>query len=231
MIWDERLVYGALLCMLMIGLFLGLAIDASESFSNIVFRWQTMIAGILAIVAAFITVLQMSATDRRQQARHEHADQRQQDRHIELVRLSLRSDRLRALRAADRAEWLEDMNDTLGNAKAVDGEELSAVRVHIRALELEISNWLKVIEKELNHRSIKGAEDLFDPQMAFDLDRTSMFLDEMRAAQMELHNSLYVGSLEQALGVISSCDYAAKELYDAVHDFSEDLRKLGATYA
>ncbi|TPN26605.1 hypothetical protein FKO01_25355 [Mesorhizobium sp. B2-3-3] len=83
----------SLLCVVT-GIFLGLALaGATTGFGGWVFQWQTLVAGVLAVAAAAVTVTQMERTDIRQQKRH-----------IELVRLGLRSDRLTMLRLRD--VWL-----------------------------------------------------------------------------------------------------------------------------
>lgn len=76
------------------GIFVGLSLDGATEFGGWLSQWQTLVAGALAVGAAAVTVLQMERTDIRQQTRH-----------IELVRLGLRADRLTMLRLRD--VWLD----------------------------------------------------------------------------------------------------------------------------
>ncbi|PBB16734.1 hypothetical protein [Mesorhizobium sp. WSM4313] len=78
-------------------------------------RWSTLIAGLAAVLAAVITVYQMRQTDEAQQLRAQEAEERQEDRHRQLVRLTLRGDQLRAERATfptalDIRIWIADFD-------------------------------------------------------------------------------------------------------------------------
>lgn len=72
-----------------LGMAIGGALSEGLAFEEWLYRWSTLIAGVLAVSAAAITVNAMMATDKRQQRRHE-----------ELMKLNLRSERLVAMRAA-----------------------------------------------------------------------------------------------------------------------------------
>jgi len=74
----------------LMGVALGIAIGGVATFHDPLRKWQTLIAGVLAIGAAFLTVAAMFATDRHQQNRHDS-----------LVKLNLRADRLQIERAHD----------------------------------------------------------------------------------------------------------------------------------
>lgn len=75
--------------LLVLGMAIGAAIDSELSMEDWLYRWSTLIAGILAVGAAFITVRAML-----------HTDIRQQKRHDELMKLNLRAERLIANRAS-----------------------------------------------------------------------------------------------------------------------------------
>ncbi|SIT56548.1 hypothetical protein BQ8794_290158 [Mesorhizobium prunaredense] len=70
------------------GLFVGLALADFPGVETWLEKWQTLIAGILAVVAAAVTIRQMQVSDGGQQTRHEH-----------LIRMSMRSETLTVLRA------------------------------------------------------------------------------------------------------------------------------------
>ncbi|MGN6144744.1 MAG: hypothetical protein ACTHOP_14260 [Mesorhizobium sp.] len=72
-----------------IGIFVGLMIADASDAEHYIGEWQTLITGILAVVAASWTLAQMRASDRAQD-----------ERHRDLMRLSVRPDLLRIQRAA-----------------------------------------------------------------------------------------------------------------------------------
>lgn len=78
-----------IVAVLAIGALIGLMVADVGSSERHIGDWQTLIAGILAVIAAAWTVGEMRRNDRMQQSRHE-----------ELMQLNLRADRLRARRAA-----------------------------------------------------------------------------------------------------------------------------------
>jgi hypothetical protein len=70
------------------GMFVGLALADFPGVETWLEQWQTLIAGILAVLAAAVTIRQMQVSDAGQQRRHEH-----------LIRMSMRSEALTVLRA------------------------------------------------------------------------------------------------------------------------------------
>lgn len=86
-----------------LGMAIGAAIDNEFNLEQWLLSWSTLLAGILAVGAAFITVRAMMHTDARQQSRHE-----------DLVKLNLRGERLVAMRAAELwAGPLKNFGNTL----------------------------------------------------------------------------------------------------------------------
>lgn len=75
--------------LLAIGFLVGMMVADVSSVEHFASEWQTLIAGILAVIAAAWTVREMRRNDGAQQVRHE-----------QLMQLNLRADRLRARRAA-----------------------------------------------------------------------------------------------------------------------------------
>jgi hypothetical protein len=85
-----------------VGMFAGLALaDVSEGAIKWLHDWQTLITGGMAVGAAGLTVAAMHLTDARQQLRH-----------VELIKLNTRRDKLRVMRAANpRAKALRNWAD------------------------------------------------------------------------------------------------------------------------
>lgn len=100
---ERRLQAGSNLVCVFMGVALGAALASTDGTAAFLSAWQTLIAGIMAVVAAAITIMQMQKSDEEQQGRHadmialnQQTDQNQQRRHDDIVRLGLRADRLRA---------------------------------------------------------------------------------------------------------------------------------------
>ncbi|WJI81494.1 MULTISPECIES: hypothetical protein [unclassified Mesorhizobium] len=102
-----------LLSLPLVTIILVIALSAPEApFALWLYKWATLLAGILAVAAALLTVNQMQKIDDQQARRVQESEERQQDRHAHNVRLTLRADSLRAERAAypqatDMRQWLE----------------------------------------------------------------------------------------------------------------------------
>lgn len=75
---------------ILFGISVGVMIADSTTGEGWLFRWQTLVAGLLAVGAAAITVSQMQWTDDRQELRHR-----------DLIKLAVRSDRLKLERARE----------------------------------------------------------------------------------------------------------------------------------
>jgi hypothetical protein len=82
--------------------------SGGDSWRNLIFDFQTLITGVLAVLAAFFTVAMMDYTERKQAKRHTELVQRSQkadllqgERHEQLMAISNRRDRLIIERAVD----------------------------------------------------------------------------------------------------------------------------------
>lgn len=97
----------------------------ADPWRDVVFNFQTLFAGILAVGAAYLSVRQMNVTDERSEQRHK-----------ELVTLQLRPDRLRLERAVN--PQLEELKDLASLLKQVDidltGGEAGSGDIYYRAL-------------------------------------------------------------------------------------------------
>ncbi|MER8654397.1 hypothetical protein [Mesorhizobium sp. M0847] len=85
---DKWLVAASNVVAALFGVFVGLALVDFPGVETWLEHWQTLIAGILAVVAAAVTIRQMQVSDAGQQRRHEH-----------LIRMSMRTETLVVLRA------------------------------------------------------------------------------------------------------------------------------------
>ncbi|TPK15184.1 hypothetical protein FJ872_19505 [Mesorhizobium sp. B2-5-9] len=139
------------------GVFVGLSLADATSFGNWLGQWQTLVAGALAVGAAAVTVFQMERTDIRQQARH-----------IELVRLGLRSDRLTMLRLRDvwldklvaQADILTPALATIKEAKDAAGDYSPiALKWAMAIFDNSYWNFKEIIEKDT---LFEEAKPLFD---------------------------------------------------------------------
>ncbi|MBN9078226.1 MAG: hypothetical protein BGN87_06410 [Rhizobiales bacterium 65-79] len=86
--WTDWLPLVNLAIATLMGVCLGIAGAGTSGTVDFLYKWQTLFAGILAVVAAGLTIFQMERTDWRQQVRHK-----------DLVKLNLRADELRVRRA------------------------------------------------------------------------------------------------------------------------------------
>lgn len=155
------------------GIFIGIALTDGTTSEFWLYRYQTIIAGILAIVAAGWTVVEMRRTDVRQQYRHD-----------ELMSLNLRADRLRARRAA-----FPYANKIRSAASLLD-ESLIAYSDSVDKQREVRSELMKAIEKPRNKLAhilfvsqINDAKDMFGSEMSYnydeigDIDRTINKID------------------------------------------------------
>lgn len=78
--------------LLAVGMLLGLAAATDTDAESWLKHWDTLVAGILAVIAAAVTVLTMMKIDAAQQRRHD-----------DLLKMNMRADRLKAERAAAHA--------------------------------------------------------------------------------------------------------------------------------
>lgn len=109
---DRWLQAGSNIVAALFGVFAGLAIADFEGIEPWLYRWQSLVAGALAIVAAALTVIAMLT-----------ADDRQGKRHRELVTLALRDEYRRLSRANYTAQnllrsWIKGSRELAGSGFA-----------------------------------------------------------------------------------------------------------------
>jgi hypothetical protein len=208
---------------LVMGIFLGLAIsDYFEGSEGWLFRWQTIVAGLLAIVAAGLTMIAMFATDARAGRRHD-----------QVVTLNLRSDRLRIQRlkfgnALDLHLWAREVrklrNDFVDRLQP--GEGLRMTNDDFRNLE-SLSGKLDSILKTVD---AANASDLFMPSMADDYYYLKLTRDALAQHESFLGNGLegpvtesIRGRIERIFGMLNDAEHPADT-------FADGLDKLSETY-
>lgn len=148
------------------GIFIGVALTDSTTSEFWLYRYQTIIAGILAIVAAGWTVVEMRRTDQRQQLRHE-----------ELMKINLRADRLRARRAAfPYADLIESGCNELDAGLAAFVEAGGLNLGTIQALRNLIITRMKTAEWMASD-PVVGAKDMFGSKMSFSAHTVQLVLD------------------------------------------------------
>ena len=117
-------------------------------------KWETLLAAMIALLAAAFTLSQMRISDEKQEKRHR-----------ELVDLSLRADRLRAARAAYLAGHIREVVDAIPTEPTIVDDYAATVD-----FSNELVLWNEWAEKEFDHPLIKAAEDLFDAPLASHLE-------------------------------------------------------------
>ncbi|MER8964468.1 TrbC/VirB2 family protein [Mesorhizobium sp. M0808] len=216
---DRWLVGGSNVVACLFGIFVGLALTDFSGIETFLEKWQTLITGILAIVAAVLTILAMIWTDSRQQTRH-----------ADLRKLELRAERLRAQRAASYSSVIFDLSYLLPEMADNTATELNDVRAINRALHTDVSAWVGEVERSINHRLIAEAKDLFDPQMATTFENIAVCNVELRKALQYLDVSGSFGNEENAKMRHSGTVDAFRDLRTLLDTFSGQLEGLGATY-
>ncbi len=128
-----------------------------DTWRNTIYDFQTLFTGLAAVAAAAMTILVMERTDARQEARHR-----------ELVRLSLRADLLRISRAVypqldELPHFLEEI-DTLCRAFAGD---TSKIRKSIYDDPPRYVRTIKDLSTFMNRPVLREARPLFDRDTAY----------------------------------------------------------------
>ncbi|RJG46463.1 hypothetical protein [Mesorhizobium sp. DCY119] len=174
-----------------IGIFLGLALADISAGERDLWEWQTLIAGILAVAAAGITVFQM-----------QRIDARQHERHGEVMALNLRADRLRIQRAtvpaaSDFRKWSQEMTARL----KLYQDEKSDPDVFKPSFETmgNLSDKAGQINTLLLGKGLKAAEDLYGPEL-------TQRLAEARSGWVNLNEQLNAAKSYLNVSGISSSD-------------------------
>ena len=199
---------------LAIGFLVGLAVADVSATETWAYAYQTLIAGVFAVAAAWFTVLKMQAVD-----------DRQQDRHTELVRMALRTDRLRALRASYQADFIADILADAPDTDPEDGLSQSDIRTANEALARTLEAWEHFFRDAAFHPTVEKAYDLFEPHMASLYDGLKQsFEDDFAAAKLRLRAASGDNSARRAAG------FTLGEIVDMGSYFVDELRSLEKSY-
>ena len=138
--------FAELITTLLIGICAGLALGGMTELEFRLYDWQTLIAGILAVGAAAITLFEMRRTEAAQGKRHN-----------DLLRLSLRQDRMTIERCSARAVGCRTMVVSYN-------EWLAAVAADPTCLKL----WpilRNIVDRFVSLQTFDDAKSLFPPEM------------------------------------------------------------------
>lgn len=210
--------------LIVIGFCLGGMFSDISTTEHSLSEWQTLIAGNLAVVAAAWTIGEMRRNDTMQQQRH-----------AELVLLSLRADRLRARRAAfpyaDRLEQYSDaVYELVERLGTVGDANFNRLAAH------NLAKAMRVIIADVNADAIVDAKPLFGSAMAFgfaSLEKkinasalpTIGLCEELAEAESDFGRKLeehWPQIARNSLGIASSCRDFAAELTALANHYGPD---------
>lgn len=203
----------------LVGAMLGVSIAGAQSVGAWLETWQTLVAGFLAVVAGGLTV-----------AGTMWADQRQDRRHDEIQRLTVRADKASAARAAYLAGDFFDMT----YLAEVDELPADAGREWVMASNANLVNrardWTKDIEGKLKSVLITEARPLFDPLTAVHYEQIEGMLKEIEDPLRMLQNAIPFQEVEQQLQLRSHLVPLMEDIREHLKMFADDLAGLGETY-
>lgn len=184
-------------------------------------EFQTLITGILAVSAAFITIRQMQV-----------ADSNSDRRHVELLQLSLRSDRRRVHRMM--RPWGAVIPAYLRNLKK-EAEPFFAAQTEDDRRALLTKNWEAVetkivdIVELFDHPSFVDARDLYSPKVAWDIWSIKENLTILRG-MVDGATRLQLVIDGQAIPTARAAVDALTIVLDAVDDLVVDLKEMAAEF-
>ncbi|RVJ75110.1 hypothetical protein [Sinorhizobium medicae] len=158
--------------------------SGGDAWRNTIYDFQTLFTGLAAVAAAAMTILVMERTDARQE-----------ERHRELVQLSLRADRLRISRAVhpqlDELPYFFEDIDQLCHAFTGDP---SKIRKSIYDDPPQYARIIKNLLVFMNRTDFREARPLFDGDTAYAYDRiidASEHLDKLWGGyEQQIRNQL-----------------------------------------
>lgn len=128
---------------------------------KLIYDFQTLLAGFLAILAAAGTVIMM-----------DHTERKQADRHIELVRLQTRADKLTISRAAN--PQLEELPDFIENISSLSNQFSTNIDAARLAIYEDPGNYARLIDDLrtfLKRQVFEECRPLFDGDTAYSYAR------------------------------------------------------------
>lgn len=205
-----------------IGFLCGIATDQQYEVEPWLKRWETLTAGALAVAAAFVTVAAMLQQDEKQQERHE-----------QLLNLALRGDAVKAQRASKFIDILTAITVEATNELAADLEKPVEVRERARNLKKALENLNQQIGRVIGARSLGDSYQIFDAETAYAFDMlytASMqtVSDEMEWAR-EIENT--TGGAEKLIQLSRAIRTRIESLGHHSRQLSEQLKHLASVYS
>lgn len=208
-----------------LGIIVGVAWVDFWNEANPIKEYQTLITGLAAVAAAFATINAMQRTE-----------ERQAERHVELIRLNLRAERLRALRAANhypsvfRAiadEWEKTIND-IKNIITTDEVWTSEDTDALGELQQALNAMREDAIVNLRRRAIAEVIDLFDDKAALRHEVLQQYLSDFPnySARQMLTSNIQVNRLDNWK------PFVAFQMSPVVllREFADHLEDLADTY-
>jgi len=242
MTFERRLQAGSNFVSVLIGIALGAAIASADGTAAFLSTWQTLIAGIMAVAAAAITIMQMQKTDGEQHRRHaevialnQQTDQNQQLRHDDIVRLGLRADRLRAERLRDI--WSKALTDFADNVRPATSEGRKFFQKQTGEKPFKIPVELHLIFKEMwdgfFELNQNQTNDLFGGAMTVTYNRFLAKYEQMKKDGSDMFffagNTVTSPSERTREGLRQAMD-AFDSLADDARQLAKDMDELAAKY-
>ncbi len=188
-----------------------------DSWRNFIYDFQTLITGVLAIAAAYFTINSSQRIDK-------EADRR----HVELVGLTLRADRLRVERLLHPA-----LNTLLSHYWEIESVKLpllkqmiterepKAVRVVLE--EMDVAIW--TVKRVLLSSPFPETKDLFDGPLNYQYDLMEKLADLVRRSISEtisLCDIFHSGLKREQTDKIAVAESEAIRLLDALERYKRD---------
>ncbi|MER8867097.1 hypothetical protein NKI19_25900 [Mesorhizobium sp. M0751] len=218
---DDRLNAMQAVTAVLAGIFIGVALTDSTTSEFWLYRYQTMIAGILAIIAAGWTVFEMRRSDERQQQRHD-----------DLVALTLRADGAAVRRAAQFVQVIEAV---IGCATlfVANYEKQKRNAFPKPAIANEAVETVEMFAKLIDSEAVFDCRKLFGPEMSM----TYQYL-QMRSAHMKSIVDVIKPLRSRAIQVVVESMWRnLEEIYEGAEDailplqsFKRDLVGLACEY-
>ena len=193
-----------------------------DPWRNIIFDFQTLFTGMAAVAAATWTVFTMERTDARQERRHR-----------ELVRLSLRSDRLLVERMLHPAvdllpDYLTDMRRYLA---AIEGKDDLQLYNEYKTIGRRFTQDIFEFEAKLSGKGFDDARYLFSADAEYYYLRIIGTLNELKAIQGNIDR----GTIISTMGVeVDQSEFLrlqlrnliaeTQSLYDAFQEMAVEYR-------
>lgn len=218
---NNALVLTAFATVALIGFLCGIAADEKYRFQEWLKYWETLSTGALAIAAAFVTVAAMMRQDEKQQERHE-----------QLLNLTLRGDAVKAQRASKFIAILVSFAERAAKDLELDEKGIVEIRRRTRTLVQTLGDLNKAVARVVGTRSLGDSYEIFDADAAYAFDtlhtastQTTSDVDEWMT---EVENMS--GGAEKLTRISREARNRIGALGNFSRLLSEELQRLADTY-